>query len=82
MWNGDRTTTDGLLSLPPEIRLIIFTFFLHLALDSRYNGNFGLLQAYTHIAAWAGSAARQHLYFKDESRIRGLLFDAHRVHLA
>ena len=72
----------GLLTLPPEIRLIIFSFLLHLALDSRHNGHLRLLQTCTQIAAEAGPIVRQYLCLKDESQIRGLLLDAHRDHLA
>ena len=72
----------GLLTLPPEIRLIIFNFFLHLAPYSRHNGHLRLLQTCTQIAAEAGPIVRQYLCLKDESQIRGLLFDAHRDHLA
>jgi hypothetical protein len=82
MWNGDRTMTVGLLTLPPEIRLIIFDLFLHLALYSRHNGHLRLLQTCTQIAAEAGPIVRQYLCLKDESQIRGLLFDARRDHLA
>ena len=35
--------TVGLLALPPEIRLIVFNFFLDLTLDSQRNGHLGLL---------------------------------------
>ena len=76
------TGTVELLALPPEIRLIIFDFFLHLALDSRHNGHLRLLQTCTQIAAEAGPIVRQYISLKDESQIRGLLFDAHRDHLA
>jgi hypothetical protein len=82
MWNGDRTMTVGLLTLPPEIRLIIFDFCLHLALSSRHNGHLSLLQTCTQIAAEAGPILRQYLCLKDESQIRGLLFEAHSGHLA
>jgi len=74
--------TVGLLTLPPEIRLIIFRFLLHLSLHSRHNGHLRLLQTCTRIAAEAGPIVRQYLCLKDESQIRGLLFDAHRDHLA
>ena len=82
MWNGDRTMTVQLLSLPPEIRLIIFNILLHLALNSRHNRHLRLLQTCTQIAAEAGPILRQYLCLKDESQIRGLLFDAHSDHLA
>ena len=82
MWNGDRTMTVGLLILPPEIRFIIFDFFLNLALDSRHNGHLRLLLTCTQIAAEAGPVVRKYLCLKDESQIRGLLFDAHSDHLA
>ena len=81
MWNGDRTMTR-LLILPPEIRLIIFKFFLHLALNSQHNEHLKLLQTCTQVAAEAGPIVRQYLCLKDEAQIRGLLFDAHRDHLA
>jgi len=74
--------TVGLLALPPEIRLIVFSFSLHLALSSRHNGHLRLLQTCTQIAIEAGPILRQFLCLKDESQIRGLLFDAHREHLA
>ena len=74
--------TVGLLTLPPEIRLIIFKFLLNFALDSRHNGHLGLLQTCTQLAAEAGPIVRQYLCLKDEAQIRGLLFDAHRDHLA
>ena len=74
--------TVGLLTLPPEIRLIVFKCFLHLALDSRHNGHLRLLQTCAQIAAEAGPVLRQYLCLKDESQIRGLLFDAHGDHLA
>ena len=83
MWNGDRTMTRvGLLTLPAEIRLIIFNNFLNLALDSRHNGHLGLLQTCAQIAAEAGPVVRKYLCLKDESQIRGLLFDAQNDHLA
>lgn len=72
----------GLLTLPPEIRLIIFNLFLRIALNSRHNEHLRLLQTCTQIAAEAGPIVRQYLCLKDESQIRGLLFDAHRDHLA
>jgi len=72
----------GLLTLPPEIRLIIFNFSLHLAHCSRHNEHLRLLQTCAQIAAEAGPILRQYLCLKDESQIRGLLFDAHRDHLA
>lgn len=74
--------TVWLLTLPPEIRLIIFKFLLDLALDSQNNGHLGLLQTCTRVAAEAGPVVRRYLCLKDESQIRGLLFDAHRDHLA
>lgn len=74
--------TVGLLILPTEIRLIIFDFFLRLVLYSRHNGHLRLLQTSTLIAAEAGPIVRQYLCLKDESQIRGLLFNAHRDHLA
>lgn len=82
MWNGDQTMTVGLFTLPPEIRLIVFEFFLHLSLSSRHNGHLKLLQTCAQIAVEAGPVMRQYLCLKDESQIRGLLFDAHRDHLA
>ena len=66
----------GLLTLPPEIRLIIFNLFLRIALNSRHNEHLRLLQTCTQIAAEAGPIVRQYLCLKDESQIRGLLFDA------
>jgi len=71
-----------LLILPPEIRLIIFKFLLHLALNSQHNGHLRLLQTCAQIAVEAGPVVRQYLCLKDESQIRGLLFDAHIDHLA
>ena len=62
--------TLGLLTLPTEIRLIIFNFLLHFALSSRHNGHLRLLQTYTQIAAEAGPMVRQYLCLKDESQIR------------
>ena len=72
----------GLLTLPPEIRLIIFNFSLYLAHSSRHNEHLRILQTCAQIAAEAGPILRQYLCLKDESQIRGLLFDAHRDHLA
>jgi len=72
----------GLLNLPPEIRLIIFNFSLHLARSSRHNEQLRLLQTCAQIATEAGPILRQYLCLKDESQIRGLLFDAHKDHLA
>ena len=72
----------GLLNLPPEIRLIIFSFSLYLAHSSRHNEHLRLLQTCAQIAAEAGPILRQYICLKDESQIRGLLFDAHRDYLA
>ena len=74
--------TFRLLSLPPEIRLIVFNFLLHLARSSRHNGHLRLLQTCTLITAEAGPIVRQYLCLKDEPQIRGLLFDARSDHLA
>ena len=73
--------TLGLLTLPTEIRLIIFNILLHFALSSRHNGHLRLLQTYTQIAAESGPMVRLYFCLKDESQIRGLLFDASRDHL-
>ena len=74
--------TVGLLTLPPEIRLIIFDFLLLRALRSRDNGHLRLLQTCTQITTEAGPILRQYLCLKDESQIRGLLFDARGDHPA
>ena len=74
--------TVRFLSIPPETRLIIFDFFLRLPLDSRHKGHLGLLRTCTQIAAGAGPILRQCLCLKVEFQIRGVLFDAHRDHLA
>jgi hypothetical protein len=74
--------TIGLLTLPPEIRLIISKNFLNLALNSRHNGHFRLLQTCSQVIAEAGPIVRQHICLKDESKIRSLLSDAHSDHLA
>lgn len=74
--------TFRLLTLPPEIRLIIFNFLFHLARNSQHNRHLRLLQTCTRIAAEAGPIVRQYLCLKDEHQIRGLLFDAHSDHLA